>query len=717
MANSRKKKVARERPLRARLPRLPSLPRRRVLQGILALLVAGTLGLTLFLFLPAVSCDGPACPSVDALRTYEPPQASRVFAMDGALLADLSPQRRVVVDLEEISPLLREGVLAVEDRRFWSHHGVDLLGIGRAVLRNAGSMSWSQGFSTVDMQLARSVFPEALPLSWKLRRKVWEVLLALEMERKLTKEQILALYLNQIYMGGGLYGMEAAAQGYLGKSAAQVTPAEAALLVAIVKTPERYNPRRHPERALERRNLVLGVMLRQGVIGPEEHARARTAPLRLAPPYESAGPAPWFVAAVRGELRERFGPDADIRGLRVFTGLDPALQRAAQRALERRIEAIEGGDNGRWPHATPDGALAASPGSSPYLQGMVVALDPHSGEVRALVGGRDFAHSQFDRALQAKRQPGSAFKPIVYAAALERGLPTTARISTVALEVENAGSPTWRPSDHVADSALSVRDAVALSSNTAAVRVGQWVGEERVIAMARGLGISADMKPYPSLHLGAADVAPVELVAAYAAFANGGLRVEPRLVTRVEDANGAVVWRAPARRERVLSEGVAYLTLSLLEDVVDRGTAGVVRRSGFWLPAAGKTGTTNDEKDAWFVGMTPDVVAGVWLGFDEPRTILRGQGGGSLAAPAWADMMKQLYAERPAPGAWTAPASLVSLPVDLRSGAAATSACPPEDVRIEYYLPGTEPQTWCPLHPDGAGQFLDRLWRRMRKIF
>ena len=713
-ADKKPKKGRSKRGLRARLP---ALPRRRVLQGALAVVAVAALGLGVFLFLPALTCEGPACPSVEALRTYEPPQASRVFAMDGSLVADLSPQRRVVVELEEISPLLREGLVAVEYRRFLRHHGVDVLGVARAVVRNVASLSWSQGFSTVDMQLARSVFPEALPLSWKLRRKVWEVLLALEMERKLSKEQILALYLNQIYMGGGLYGMEAAAQGYLGKSAGEVTPAEAALLVGIVKTPERYNPRRNPERALERRNLVLDVMLREGVIAADEHARARSAPIRLAPPYESAGPAPWFVAAVRRELRERFGPDADIRGLRVFTGLDPHIQQAAQAALVAQIERIESGAHGRWRHDVPEGELAPSPGSSPYLQGMVVALDPLNGEVRALVGGRDFTHSQYDRALQAHRQPGSAFKPIVYAAALERGLPTTARISTVALEVGNAGSGTWRPSDHVADSALSVRDAVALSSNTAAVRVGQWVGEERVIATARSLGISTEMKPYPSIHLGAADVIPAELVAAYAAFGNGGLRVDPHLVTRVEDTDGTVLWRAPVRRERVLDEGVAYLTLSLLEDVVERGTAGVVRRSGFWLPAAGKTGTTNDEKDAWFVGMTPDIVAGVWLGFDEPRTILAGGGGGSLAAPAWAEMMKEVYAKRGASAAWTAPASLVSMPVDIRSGGAATSACPQEDVRIEYFLPGTEPTTWCPLHPDGAGQFLDRLWRRMRKIF
>jgi membrane carboxypeptidase/penicillin-binding protein len=349
-----------------------------------------------------------------------------------------------------------------------------------------------------------------------------------------------------------------------------------------------------------------------------------------------------------------------------------------------------------------------------------VILDPESGEVRALVGGRDFAVSQFDRAFQARRQPGSAFKPILYAAALEAGLPATARLETTPVTVNAAGSPTWRPGDHVADTVqtLSVRNALAMSSNNAAVRLGQWVGESRVAAMGRRLGLSTPIPEYPSIFLGSAEVVPAELTAAFAAFGNGGYQVDPRLILRVEDRGGNVVWRARAPTRQALDPGVAFLTLTLLEEVVNSGTASVIRRKGFWLPAAGKTGTTNDGKDVWFVGMTPDLVASVWLGFDQPRRIMPGASGGRLAAPVWADIMDRAYEERPVPAPWTPPSNVVSAQVDQATGYLATGSCPPEDVRIEYFLVGTEPEAYCPVHPqEGVDHFFDDLWRRVRKIF
>jgi penicillin-binding protein 1A len=656
------------------------------------------------------------CPSVDALRTYRMPEATRLYASDGSLLADLSPERRVVVDLDEVPPTIANGFVAVEDRRFWTHDGIDERGAVRAVWRNIRTRSLREGFSTLTMQLPRNIFPDELPRSDRFRRKACELRLAGEIERAIGKREILKLYINQVYLGDGKYGVEEAARAYFGKPAARLTSAEAALLVGLVKNPEGYNPRRHPNRAIQRRNVVLDVLAREGVLSAADAAKARAEPLKLAPPLEASGPAPYYVAAVRRELRERFGDDADVRGMRVHTGLDPAIQRAARDALVEQIRHIENGGFGRWRHAKPDGnRIPPAEGSgSPYLQGLVVVLDSRTGEIRALVGGRDFTHSSYDRALVARRQPGSTFKAIVYAAALQHGLAATSRIETTPVSVDVSGTA-WRPDDLVHDTVtvLSARDAMALSSNNAAVRVGEWVGVNRVIEMARTLGISTPVPPYPSVFLGSAEVVPVEFAAAYAALGNGGYRVQPTLITRVEDARGNVLWRAPQTAQHVLDSGVAYLTTSLLEDVIDRGTGTAVRREGFWLPAAGKTGTTNDARDVWFVGMTPDLTAAVWLGFDQPKQILPNAYGGNMAAPIWARTMKAAYATRGAPAGWNAPASLISMPIDMRSGQAAAPDCPAEDIRIEHFVPGTEPEDYCPLHYSPPG-VVDRLLRGLR---
>ncbi|MFW6078890.1 MAG: penicillin-binding protein 1A [Gemmatimonadota bacterium] len=665
----------------------------------------------------------PSCPPVGALAAYRPPEASRVFAADGSPVADLSPQRREVVELDAVSPLLRDGFVAVEDRRFHRHHGIDLRGVLRAAWRNLASLSVREGFSTIPMQLARNVFPEELPRSQLVRRKLCEIRLAGEIEERFDKREILSLYLNQIYLGQGLYGVEAAAEGYFATSAADVTAAQAALLVGLAQSPEGYNPRRSPLEAARRRNVVLDVMAREGVIAQDEAEVAMDAPLGLAPPSEPSRDAPYFIAAVRRELRASFGPRADATGLRVHTALDLELQRDARRALSAQIGRIEAGEYGPYPHPTPDDVVAVEPAAtgSPLLQGAIIVLDPYSGAVRALVGGRDFATSPYDRATRARRQPGSAFKPIIYAAALESGLPPTERLATTPISVaDDNGRGPWRPGDHMPDSvdALPIRDALAVSSNHAAVRVGQWVGVDRVIGMARRLGIETEIPRLPSIFLGAAEVAPIDLVAAYGAFGNGGYRVEPRLITRVEDGDGTVLWRAPSLAVQALDPGVAFMMADMLGDVIDRGTGRAVRRRGFALAAAGKTGTTNDARDVWFIGLTPELAAGVWLGFDQPEPILPGASGGSLAAPVWADMMREAYRDRPAPRPWSPPASLVRLAVDTATGDAATGNCPDDAVRTEYFLPGTEPRESCHLHPESAVERLfEGVWDRMRGLF
>lgn len=703
-------------PRRRSPPARRAPPRRRgfwqgAIRLLLVLVLLGGIAAGAALFVLWPRCSGAGCPSVLALRDYAPPQASVVLDRAGRQVASLAPEQRIVVPLSRVPAHVSGAFLAVEDKRFYQHGGVDWRRALGAALRDLKTLRYDQGFSTVTMQLARNVFPEQLSRAKTIRRKLWEMMLARRIERVFTKDEILALYLNQIYLGEGLYGVEAAARGYFGKPAARLSLAEAATLAALPKAPSYYDPRRNPEAARARRDVVLGLMARAGVTSEAEAARARSEPLRLAPPPGASGAAPYFVAAVRQELQARFGPDAETRGYRIFTTLDPALQKSAETALVAQIEAVEAGRFGRFRQPSCSGRRPAS--SARCLQGLFVALDARTGDVLALVGGRNYGLSQFDRARQARRQAGSAFKPIVYAAALQAGIPITTPLLSPGVDWQSESG--YRPADHVADStAVDLRLGLRVSSNRAAVALGERVGVDQVIQLARRLGITTPIQPYPSTFLGAADVVPLEMIASYAPFANGGARVRPRFIARVVDAAGREVYRASTPREYMLSPGVAFLTNSLMRDVVDRGTGAPARNAGGLpsaIPAAGKTGTTNGAADVWFIGATPDVVAGVWLGFDRPRTIVPAASGGLLAAPVWGRVLASYYARRPAPAPWAPPPEVVVRSIDRGSGMLATAACPPESVEPEYFLTGTEPTAECPLHVpvDPIGGLLDRV--------
>jgi penicillin-binding protein 1A len=698
--------MARSRPSRRRPTRRGPPPRwHRFVRVLAAAAGAALLVGALVLAWLWPRCSGDDCPSVATLRTRQPPQASQLLDRHGRVVAYLAPERRTVVPLARIPTHVAHAFLAVEDKRFYRHHGVDYRRVAGALLRNLSHLRYDQGFSTVTMQLARNAFPEHLSRQKTLRRKLWEVVLARRIERVYSKDEILEMYLNQIYLGQGLYGVEAASRGYFNKPVSRLTVAEAAVLAALPKAPSYYDPRRNPQAALRRRGLVLRLMADAGVVSRTDADEAMSVPLGLAPPPEAGGEAPYFVAAVRRELRARFGTDVETRGLRVFTTLDRDLQGAGERELLRQIHAVEGGRHGRFRggECTP-----AAPGGC--LQGMFLAMDPRTGDVLSLVGGRDYALSQFDRATQAHRQAGSAFKPIVFATALQQGIPiSTPLVGPDAVTSEG----TYQPRDHVADDAnLDLREALRLSSNRAAVALGERVGAGSVVETAKALGITSPIRPYPSTFLGAADVIPMELVAAYAPFANGGYAVRPRLVRRVEDADGQVLWDEGVQRRYAISPGVAYLSTSLMRDVVDRGTGSGVRAAGlpYEVPAAGKTGTTNEGADVWFVGYTPDLLAGVWLGFDRPRAILGSASGGGLAAPVWGRVVAGYYQSHAVPLPWPVPSDLVVARIDRASGLLAGPGCPDQVVE-EYFVTGSAPTESCPTQADDLGGWLGRAVR------
>jgi penicillin-binding protein 1A len=642
-------------------------------------------------------------PSPASLRDYRPPQASLVLDNEGKLLARLAPEERIVVPLAAVSPVLVRAFLAVEDQRFYQHGGIDWRRVGGALLRDLRTLSFREGSSTIAMQLARNVFPDRLTRARTLRRKLAEMIVARRIEKTFAKDQILEMYLNQIYLGNGYYGVEAAARGYFGRSAKDLTAVQAALLAALPKAPANYDPRRFPDAALKRRNLVLREMVKAGLIDAKEETAARKTKLRLRPPEEEGG-APWFVAAVRRALHDRFGPDAETQGLRVRTTLDTALQHTAERELIKQIAAVEKGKLGAF-----SGKPCAGDAEE-CLEGLFVALDSRSGDVRALVGGRDYRLSEFDRVTQAHRQPGSTFKPFVWTAALQAGVPISTLLDTSQGIADYDPADGQMPSDHP----LNLREALRLSSNRAAVALGERIGLQSVIDAARSCGISSPIPPWPASFLGAAELTPLELIAAFAPFANGGLRVAPRFIDEVTNATGDLLWREPIEVASALPPGLSFLMASLLADVIDRGTGAAARSAlGRKLPALGKTGTTNGAQDVWFVGATPDLVAGVWLGFDKPRPIGPAATGGRLAAPLWGRVVAAYSRGKPVPAPWAAPDGLEQHDIDVRTGGLATDGCPPNQVAREYFLGGTAPANDCPEHAGGVAGFLQRTIGRL----
>ncbi len=673
---------------------------------LLAVAVLGVATLDVWL----ASCGFEGCPSTAEIRSFRPSEGSGVFDRGGTLLGRLTLVRRINVPLSSIPMQVREAFIATEDRRFYRHNGLDWRAALRATARNIEALGVREGFSTITMQVARNGFTPRLIGERSLRRKLLELRLARLLERNLSKDEILELYLNVIYLGNGTYGVEAASRDLFGKSVGKLTLAEGALLAALPKGPSRYTPRRSLERAEARRNLVLSLMAREGYITARRARAASAQPIRIAP--DSWHPPERHLAvisAVRSLVDSVLGPDwTDEGDVTVYTTLDATAQSAGERAVRVRAASID----------REARAWFGRRGES--VEGALVAIDPRSGDIRALVGSRRGEVGGFDRALEARRQPGSAFKPFVYAAALARGYTPATLVDDEPVEIEEGGR-VWSPQnyDDEYEGRVTLRRALEHSDNAATVRVSRSVGERRVVDLARRNGIESPLAALPSIALGAFEVTPLELVTAYAPFANGGWRVRPRLVRRIEGADGTVLWSDEiAPRERVLDERDAFQLTSMLRGVVDEGTGRAVRDLGARGAIAGKTGTTNNGTDVWFVGYTPNLAAAVWFGYDTPQPIAGNASGGRLAAPAWASFYISGWRYKVGGDGWTPPPGLVSRVIDGENGELANEWCPV--TYREWFKLGTEPTEVCDEHSDPDltfPQVIGRVARELKKIF
>jgi 1A family penicillin-binding protein len=601
------------------------------------------------------------------------------------------------VPLADVAPALRKAVVAVEDHRFYFHWGIDPIGVGRAVSHNLRDKQVVEGGSTLTQQLARTLF---LSNSRTWARKVKEAALALLLEQQLTKDQILELYLNRIYLSGGVYGVEPMAKRLYGKHARDLTLAESAVIAGVLRAPSALSPWSNPDGAVRRSHTVLERMREERVISAEQERAARASRPAFRAWASPAGTRSGYVRDyLRQQFRNSFGGDHPPEW-RVRTTVMPPVQEAAERAVENGLRRL----------------------GIPGLQAALVAFDPRTGNLLALVGGRDFQQSAFNRATRSRRQPGSAFKPLVFAAALERGYSPVSVMAGLA-SMPPLGRDEWSPRNARGeqDDALTLREALLESNNRAAVALEQKVGGRSVVGLARDLGLPGQ-PDVPSLALGTGLVTPFDLTLAFAAFPNGGMRIKPRSLLSVVDGQGDTVLENTVVSDRVMSTETAFQMVSMLQDVIARGTGTAVRQWGVRFPVAGKTGTTDDFKDAWFVGFSTEVVAGVWVGLDQPAPIGPDGYGARLALPIWSEFMRRSARALSTPRAFVPPATLRTETLCRVSYLQPMEQCP---TYTEYFKAGDSvPSRLCPIHGGSVkqrvaravGGLLESLGRRLKGL-
>jgi penicillin-binding protein 1A len=696
---------------------------------ITLLILLAAAGFAVFLFY------GTWAQTFDMKNVGEMPERNTVYDVDGKIYSRLAGANRLKVSLSEVSPFFISAVLAREDARFYEHKGIDWRGILRAAVRDITSGSAKEGASSITQQLARN----SLPLGGRtLSRKVLEAMVALRIERQFTKQQILELYVNRIYFGAGCYGVETASQAYFSKSASKLDLSEAAILAGLIRGPNRFSPLKNPKGAAMQGNVVLDRMVALKKITPAQAEQAKIAKITPHPKRLPQIQENYAMDGVQRDLSQLLTQDQiDNGGMSIYTTLDPAVQNAAQDALEKQLTKIEHQSNFHHPvkanYRPPENGEGDS--AMPYLQGAVVVIDDASGGIRALVGGRDYAQSKFNRALApANRQVGSAFKPFAYTIAFSHGLLPSSAISDGPIqpgEIEGAGN--WSPanSDGTYGGTMLCSYGLIHSRNTMSVRVGQFAGLEAVQKVANDLGISQNVPHGPAIYIGSFETDLKDLTAAYSIFPNAGLRKQAYIIERIDNQQHKPIYRTAHISAPALDPGAAWMTSRLMEEVLTQGTAASARSLGFKLPAAGKTGTTNDYKDAWFVGYTSTLTCGVWVGFDQPTTIIPHGYGAALALPVWVQVMNKAAQHYPAvPLQPTMP--LQHTTVCSISNQLATTGCMAAGSAYDLDLPADKvPTAACQIHggsqwpfaqqapgtPQKAATLPGRFFRSFRRLF
>jgi penicillin-binding protein 1A len=680
--------------------------------ALLILFILGGLGvgvaaLWVFTILPR------SLPPVTALENFEPVQGSKIFDDSDELITEFHVERRIFVPLTQIPKALKDAILATEDARFYSHFGVDPMGIARAVYQNFRHGRIVEGGSTITQQLAKVLF---LTPDKSLDRKLKEAVLAVELERRYSKDRLLEMYLNQIYFGHGAFGVEAAARTFFGKSVKDLSIPESALLAGLPKAPSTYSPFEHPDAAKRRRATVLARMVDVNVLKEAEAKTLSAAKLDLVPPERRRTTGQHYLEYVQQLLESAYGADVVFKGgLQVYTTLSPTMQLKAEQSLREGLKALE----------TRRLKASEKAGTAPVTErpeGALLALDPQTGHIKAMVGGYDFFKSEFNRATQARRQPGSSFKPFVYIAALEAGL--TAATEVEDSPVEFPGGPNgkpWKPEnyDRKFRGPVTLQQALEESVNVATVKVQERIGLRRTINVARRMGVQSPLGENLSLALGTSELSLLELTSAYGTLANQGQWLHPTTVRYVLDAQGKLLEENVPEPKQVLTPELAFVATQMLKGTIDRGTGVAAKALG--RPAAAKTGTTNDYSNAWFIGFTPQLATGVWVGYDRPRSLGKDETGSRVAVPIWTTFMQSALAGMPAED-FPIPEKVVLVPVDLDRagnctrpalmafvvGTEPSQVCGParfaSGVRPATALPGAVPATAEPAAPREGGQ-------------
>ena len=634
-------------------------------------------------------------PSLETIQVYKPPETTRIFDINNRLIGEFFEQKREVVPIEDIPLHLQHAYIAIEDREFYNHWGINMKRVLVALYENVIRGRVVMGASTITQQLARNMF---LTPERSLVRKLKEALLAIRIERAFTKDEILEKYLNQLYFGHGVYGVATASKYFFGKPVTELNIAEASLIAAISRSPQLYSPLINRESAIKRRNIILGVMAKCSYLDSTLVDSLRKIPVKVQPPKPKAKMGQYYLEEVRKYLELKYGYDFLYRsGASVYIAMDYDIQKTAEQVLDSSLITLEEEHKFDKTKATVDTTVIDEEHPPEYIQGAVIVLDNNSGEIRALVGGRDFTRSKFNRATQAKRQAGSSFKPFLLTAAIDNGFTPADLVFDAPIRIHIPGTDTiYKPANYDRKflGTITLRKAIALSRNLVAVRLIRNIGPEVMMNYANKMGIHSRLKPVISLGLGACEISLIELTASYATLANLGKKITPIMIKKIVDRDGNTVEKNESYREQVISSQTAYVVVSTMQSVVDGGTGFRVRKVGFSAPAAGKTGTTDNYSDSWFIGFTPQYSAGIWVGFDQPRRIFRGATGGKVAAPIWGRLMKRISGSNRS--TFPIPPGVISKEICVQTGLLATERCPTK--KEMFFIAGSEPTDSCRLH-------------------